>query len=58
MENRKMLIQKVLKLLKVLATSDKTERAEALYAQQITRSPRQSTAVFRLKHWTVDFLLV
>jgi hypothetical protein len=47
MENRKMLMQKGLKLLKVLSTGDKTERAETLYAQQITRSPCQSTAVFR-----------
>ncbi len=43
-----MLMQKGLKLLKVLSTGDKTKRAETLYAQQITRFPRQSTAVFRL----------
>jgi hypothetical protein len=34
--------------LKVLSTGDKTERAETLYAQQITCYPRQSTAVFRI----------
>jgi hypothetical protein len=33
MENRKILIQKGLKLLKVLSTGDKTERAENLYVQ-------------------------
>jgi hypothetical protein len=53
MENRKMLMQKGLKLLKVLSTGDKTERAETLYAQQISCYPRQATAVFR----TVDVLL-
>jgi len=35
--------------LKVLSTGDKTERAEYLYAQQITCYPRQATAVFRFK---------
>jgi hypothetical protein len=33
MENRKILVQKGLKFLKVLPTGDKTERAETLYAQ-------------------------
>jgi hypothetical protein len=33
MENCKILAQKDLKLLKVLSTSDKTEKAESLYAQ-------------------------
>jgi hypothetical protein len=42
-----MLMQKGLKFLKVLSTGDKTERTETLSAQQITRYPRQSTAVFR-----------
>jgi hypothetical protein len=32
-ENRKILMQKGLKSLKVLSTGDKTERAENLYAQ-------------------------
>lgn len=49
MENRKMLMQKGLKLLKVLSTGDKTERAETLSAQQITCYPRQAIAVFRFK---------
>jgi hypothetical protein len=33
MENRKILIQKGLKHLKVLSTGDKTESAETLYVQ-------------------------
>jgi len=33
MKNRKILMQKGLKSLKVLSTCDKTERAECLYAQ-------------------------
>jgi len=33
MKNRKILMQKGLKSLKVLSTSDKTKRTESLYAQ-------------------------
>ncbi len=48
MKNRKILMQKCLKSLKVLSTGDKTERTECLYAQSITCYSRQSTAVFRI----------
>lgn len=43
MENRKMLMQKGLKLLKVLSTGDKTERAD--HAKNYNRSTVRSTGI-------------